>query len=68
MDTDMTAHTTSTQHDTLPPWVTISQTALYLSISERTTRRLIASGDLKAKRIGKRLLRIDRASVLALAG
>jgi excisionase family DNA binding protein len=52
----------------LPARPSIDQAAAYLNVSGRTVRRLIASGDLKAQRIGKRLLRIERASLLALAG
>ena len=62
METDTTA-----QAQSLPPFVTLKRTAKHLDISERTARRLIASGDLKAVRIGKRLLRVERESLLALA-
>lgn len=62
MDNDTTAEAQS-----LPPLVTLKRTAKHLDVSERTARRLIASGDLRAVRIGKRLIRVERDSLLALA-
>ena len=50
----------------LPAWVSIKATATYLSMSEKSVRRLIATGKLKAHRIGPRLIRVDRESLLAL--
>lgn len=55
----------STQH--LPPNPTIEQVSTYLNISPRTCRRWIAGGLIRAHRLGPRLIRIDRASVEALA-
>lgn len=64
----MTEHDTANQTTTLPPWLSMGEVAAYFGVSERSVRRMIAAGELDAKRIGKRLLRVPRASVLALAG
>jgi len=42
--------------------LTVRQVAAYLSVSERTVRRLIATGQLRCIRIG-RLTRIDPGDV-----
>lgn len=49
------------------PWWTVKQTADYFQCSEAHVRRMIARGDLKAKRVGQRLVRVHRDS-LSLAG
>ncbi|TGD85142.1 DNA-binding protein [Mycolicibacterium sp. CH28] len=59
-----TSHTTAA----LPPWIAPKDVAAHLGVSERTVIRLCRSGDLKGRRIGKRLLRIDRNSVLKMTG
>lgn len=46
---------------------TIADVAEYLGISVETTRRMIARGELRAYRYGKRLVRIDPADVAAMA-
>jgi excisionase family DNA binding protein len=51
---------------TLPPQPTMQQTADYFGVDIRTVRRWIAAGHLTAHRIGPRLIRIDRASILKL--
>lgn len=51
---------------TLSASPTIQQTADYLNISTKTVRRYIADGKLKAKRVGPRLIRVERESLLAL--
>jgi excisionase family DNA binding protein len=51
----------------LPPRVSLPQGANYLGCSEKTVRRYIASGKLRAWRIGPRMIRIDRESLLELA-
>ena len=51
--------------DSMPKWLAIKKAAEHLDISDKTVRRMIARGDLKARRIGKRLLRVDRDSLLA---
>ena len=50
----------------LPRWVTIKQAAEYYQISGHTVRKMIAIGDLKAKRIGPKTIRIDRDSLMEL--
>lgn len=55
----------------LPSHLTIVQASDVLQVSRDTIRRLIASGDLKAYRIGpstnrRRPIRVDRDSLLAL--
>lgn len=45
------------------PWVTIREAAEHLSISEASTRRMVSRGELEARRIGKRNLRISRQSL-----
>ena len=55
----------------LPSHLPIVQSADLLQVSRDTIRRLIASGDLKAYRIGpstnrRRPIRVDRDSLLAL--
>jgi excisionase family DNA binding protein len=52
---------------TLPPWPSMRQGAEYLNVSEKTIRRYIAQGRIKAKRVGPRLIRIERDSLVALA-
>jgi len=60
----MSQNIASTQH--LPASPSIKCTAEYLGVSERSVRRWIAQGLIKARRVGPRLIRLDRASVLAL--
>lgn len=40
-------------------WGTIQQAADYKSVSTKTIRRWIASGDIYAERLGKRIIRVD---------
>ena len=56
---DMPAHE-------LPRWVTMKQAAEHYQLSTRTVRRLISDGQLKARRIGTKTIRIDRESLLKL--
>ena len=49
-----------------PSWVSIQHAADYYSVSTQTIRRWIANGDLRAKRIGPQLVRVDMASLAAL--
>jgi excisionase family DNA binding protein len=51
----------------LPPQPTIKQTAEFFGVDDKTIRRWIAQGRLTAYRIGPRLIRIDRESILKLA-
>lgn len=47
--------------------LTVSQAGAVLDMSERTVRRLIATGALATARVGRRVS-VTRSSVLALAG
>ena len=47
------------------PW-SIQEAADYLGVNRETVRRWIARGDLKAHRVGPRLVRIDPADVVKL--
>lgn len=49
----------------LPPLIPLSDAAQLLSCSIDTVRRMIARGDLKACRVGERLLRVESASLIA---
>jgi excisionase family DNA binding protein len=57
------------QHTTpdLPARPSIKQGAAYHGVDEKFIRRRIADGSLKAYRVGKRLIRLDRDSLVALA-
>ncbi|UXA16524.1 helix-turn-helix domain-containing protein [Mycobacterium sp. SMC-4] len=57
----------STTTTALPPKPSIKQGADWLGVSEKTIRRYISQGRIKAVRVGPRLIRIDRDSLLALA-
>lgn len=46
--------------------VTIAAAAEYLDVSQRTVRRLVARGELVARRIGPRLVRVELASLEAV--
>jgi excisionase family DNA binding protein len=50
----------------LPTQPTINQTADYFGVDVKTVRRWIAHGRLTAYRVGPRLIRIDRESILKL--
>ena len=52
--------------ENLPARVSIQQAALFLGLSEKTIRRWIADGHIKAYRLGARTIRVDRESLLAL--
>lgn len=45
--------------------ITLDAAAEYLDVSACTVRRMIGRGELIAYRVGKRLLRIDRAQLEA---
>lgn len=51
----------------LPYRPSIQQAARYLGVDPKTVRRYIAQGRLKAVRIGPRLIRVERESLVALA-
>jgi excisionase family DNA binding protein len=42
-----------------PDLVSIERAAQFLSVTTRTVRQWIKTGDLPAKRLGKRMIRID---------
>lgn len=51
----------------LPPQPDIKQAAKFFGVDPKTVRRYIADGRLIAYRVGPRLIRIDRESILKLA-
>lgn len=51
---------------TLPSMLSMTETADLLGLSERTVRRYIASGQLRAHRLGPRMIRVERESVAGL--
>lgn len=53
--------------DTLPARPSVRQAAEWIGVDPKTIRRWIAQGRLKAFRVGPRLIRIDRESLIALA-
>jgi excisionase family DNA binding protein len=52
--------------ETLPKWASIKQTADYIGVYESTVRRYIAAGRLTARRVGPRLIRVERDSILTM--
>lgn len=44
-------------------WLSLQQLATEFGISDRTVRRMVASGRIPASRLGPRLVRIRRADV-----
>lgn len=56
----------STSASIAPTYVSVATAADILSCSTKTIRRKIASGDLPARRIGTRLIRIDAADLADL--
>jgi excisionase family DNA binding protein len=57
---------TAAPTDELPPWPSVQQVAAWLDVDQKTVRRYIAQGRLKGVRIGPKLIRIERESLLAL--
>jgi excisionase family DNA binding protein len=51
----------------LPPNPDIKTTAAFLKVDPKTVRRYITDGWLTAYRVGPKLIRIDRDSILKLA-
>lgn len=49
----------------LTPYLSRAEAASYLGVTDRTIDRYIAAGDIKAVRVGKRLLRIPLDSIEA---
>jgi predicted amidophosphoribosyltransferase len=50
----------------LPAWVTIKQAPEHYQVDQKTIRRFIAHGRLKARRIGTRVICLERESLLNL--
>jgi excisionase family DNA binding protein len=50
----------------LPPLPSVKQAANYVGVDPKTVQRWISQGRLSAKRIGPRLIRLDRDEVLQL--
>jgi excisionase family DNA binding protein len=48
---------------TIPRWATIAVAATYIAVNERTIRRWISSGQVSAKRVGPKLIRVDLNSL-----
>jgi excisionase family DNA binding protein len=44
-------------------WGTLTEAARLYGVSPRTIRRMIARGEIEARRVSPRLLRVDLASV-----
>lgn len=44
-------------------WITLAEAADRLSVSIKTVRRMVSRGDLPAKRIGSRLIRVPSAAL-----
>lgn len=40
-------------------WITLSEAAIHLGVNQRTIRRYISAGRIKAYRLGGQILRID---------
>lgn len=61
--------TRTKQPDAAPPpaplW-TMGDAAAHLGVNPETIRRMIARGELRAYRYGKRLIRLDPADVTAM--
>lgn len=52
---------------TLPPLITIELAAELANCSKDTIRRMITRGDIRARRFGPRMLRVEAASLFASA-
>jgi excisionase family DNA binding protein len=63
----MTETRICTSFDDLPARPTIQQSAAAINASQKTIRRRIREGKLKAYRVGPRAIRVDRESLLQLA-
>lgn len=50
----------------LTPYLSRAEAAAYLGVTDRTIDRYIAAGDIKAVRVGKRMIRIPLTSVESL--
>lgn len=50
----------------VPRYVSLDDAAAYLGVSVATVRRRIMRGDLKARRLGRQIIRVDLGDVEAL--
>lgn len=51
----------------LEDWITTGELAQTMKVSERTIRRMIARGEIEARRFGPRMIRVNRATALNAA-
>ena len=58
---------TAIASNTAPTFLTVVEAADELKISERSLRTLIAAGEVRAMRLGKRIVRIPRVEIERLA-
>lgn len=56
--------THNVETSTLPPFIRIEAAAEMLDCSPDTIRRMISRGEIRARRIGRKLLRVETASLL----
>ena len=47
-------------------WISLSEAADYCGLNEKSIRRYISAGKLKAYRVGSKSIRLDKAEVDAL--
>jgi len=62
----MSSSDQTTDLESLPVRLSIQQAASLFGLSDKTIRRWIADGRVKAVRLGARTIRIDRDSLLAV--
>lgn len=62
----MTTSDTMTDLESLPVRLSIAQAAAVFGLSEKTIRRWLSESRIKGYRLGKRAIRIDRDSLLAV--
>ncbi|MDM4141380.1 MULTISPECIES: helix-turn-helix domain-containing protein [Mycobacterium] len=62
----MTTSDTMTDLESLPVRISIAQAAAVFGLSHKTIRRWLAEGRISGYRLGKRAIRIDRDSLLAV--
>lgn len=44
-------------------WISIAEAAVRLSCSDKTIRRMVSRGELRARRFGPRMIRVDASSI-----
>ena len=55
-----------TRDDLRPEFISVAEVAAELQVTDRFVRRLIADGELRAVRVGSRLVRIRRGDLEAI--